>query len=134
MDVLDRPRRKSRVFNEIQITLNVCFPKTHFEIKTYNTQNYKVVEISYTDGASLTRVKNAVKSFNRPANSDIHSFGVRIDINRNMSHPTRNLILNELKSIFNLKVIPSTEDWVQPINSTAGDYINRIFKMRDFDY
>lgn len=133
MDVLERPKRKSKVFNEIQATLHVYFPKTRFEMNAYNNNDYKVIEISYTDGASLTRVKNAINPFRCPSNPGINFQGVKIKVNRNMSVGTKKQLLGELKSVFNLKIIPNEKDWVDTVNSTAGDYINKIFKMRDFN-
>lgn len=133
MNVLTHPLKKSKVCSEIQTTLNVYFPKMKFNIKDYNEKDYKIIEISYTDGISSSRVKNAIKYINRPADPNINIKGIKIEISRDMSLRIKNIMLGEIKNVFNLKVIPNENDWIQQINSTARDYINRIFNMRDFD-
>lgn len=133
MEVSTPTKRKSKVSGEIQTTLRVYFPRTRFSLKACNDRDYKVIKVSYTDGASLTRVKNAVSHFSFPSNPAIHFQGLRVEVSRNMSAGTKNLLLNELKSVFNLKAVPSEKDWVQAVNSTAGDYIRKIFRLRDFE-
>lgn len=125
--------KKSKVYSEIQITLHVFFPKTHFEMELFNGENCQVIRIGYEDGASLTRVKNAVRHFNLPANPSIRFQGIKIEVTRSMRARTKNLLLGEIKHIFNLKSIPSETDWISQVNSSAGDYIRKIFAMRDFE-
>lgn len=133
MDVLTLPGQKSRAFGEIRAALDVYFPGTRFRMEARDEGDFLVIEISYTDGASLTRVKNALRSFNRPACADIRRQGVKTRVSRHMSAGTKKLLLGELRSVFNLKAIPKEEDFISRVDSTAGDYIGKIFNMRDFE-
>ncbi len=133
MEVLTPPGKKSKVSGEIQTALRVYFPGTQFSLHTSNGKDYEVIEVRYTDGVSPGRVKNAVRGFERPANPGINFRGLRVEVIRDMSAGTRNLLLNELKSVFKLKSVPAADDRVQAVNSTAGDYICKIFRMRDIE-
>lgn len=130
---LVHPGKKSKAYSEIQITLQAFFPNTHFKMNFFNEENDQVIRIGYEDGASLTRVKNAVRHFNRPANPSIRFPGIKVEVKRAMKARTKNLLLGEIKTIFNLKTVPSETDWVSQVNSSAGDYIHKIFAMRDFE-
>lgn len=125
--------KKSKAYSEIQITLQAFFPNTHFKMNFFNEENCQVISIGYEDGASLTRVKNAVRHFNRPANPSIRFQGIKVEFARAMRARTKNLLLCEIKTIFNLKTVPKETDWISQVNSSAGDYIRKIFAMRDFD-
>jgi hypothetical protein len=133
MEVLTPFKKKSNVISEIQAALRVYFPRMRFSMKTCNDKDYKVIEVSYTDGVSLTRVKNAVRPFECPANPAINFQGTRILIERKMSRNVKTQLLNELNTVFKLKCQPGESDWCEPVKDTAGNYIRRIFTMRDFE-
>lgn len=131
MEVLTKPEKRKGQ-SDVRNILNVYFPKTEFEINTKFEDDCMYQTVSYTDGVSIIRVKNAVKGFDRPANTKMHVPGVKVIVKRQMSHKVRTLILNEIKSIFRMEDLPQENDWFSPMNGTVGDYMIRIFNMRDF--
>lgn len=131
-DVLTLPAQ-ARQLREIRNVLGVYFPKTHFEMNTYNNAGYKVIEVEYTDGISLIRVKNAVKGFDLRPNPEIHQLGMKVIVIRTMSERTKKLLLAEIKSVFAMKNLPGENDWFEPIQGTIRAYMDKIFNMRDFE-
>lgn len=133
MEVLTKPPKKKNQYYLVQNVLTAFFSNTRFRLKTGYDGNYYVIHISYTDGASLERVKNAVKVFDCPANPEINFQGTRVVVKREMSGRIKKQLLNELKSVFKLKNLPKESDRFEPINGTVGNYVDKVFNMRDFD-
>ncbi|HML65251.1 MAG TPA: hypothetical protein PKC55_10505 [Dysgonomonas sp.] len=133
MEVLAKSRKKEKQFYVVQNALMVSFRDTHFELDAGYDRDYYVIRINYTDGASLSRVKNAVRAFNCPSNPGINFQGTRVEVKRTMSAGVKKQLLNELKTIFKLKTLPEESDWFEPIKGTVGNYMDKIFSMRDFN-
>lgn len=132
MEVLIKSTQKKRQFYLVENALTAFFRNTHFYLDSEYDSNYYIIRVEYCDGAALSRVKNAVKAFNCPANPSINFQGTKVLVTRTMSEHIKNKLLSELKSVFKLKEIPKENDWLEQMHSTAGAYINTIFNMRDF--
>jgi hypothetical protein len=133
MEILTKACKKKKQFYLVENVLSVFFRKTHFELEDEYQGDYYVIRIDYSDGASLSRVKNALKGFNCTANPAINFQGTKVVVNRTMSEKIKKRLLGELTSVFKLKTIPEESEWLEQMHSTAGTYINTIFKMRDFE-
>lgn len=127
------PPAQTRQLRQIRNILGVYFPKVDFNYSTDYKDNYCCILIGYTDGASLIRVKNAVKGFELPPNLQIHKLGIRVVVRRMMSERTKNMILGEIKSVFAMDHLPKENDWFEPIKGTIRNYMDKIFNMRDFE-
>ncbi|WP_165044952.1 hypothetical protein [Dysgonomonas sp. ZJ709] len=132
MEVLTKPQKKKQFFL-VSNVLTVFFTKTHFEMDSEYDGDYYVIRIRYTDGASLIRVKNAVKVFDCRANPAINFQGTKVIVERIMSPQIKNRIINEIKSVFAMDHLPKEDEWFQPIKGTIREYVDKIFSMRDFE-
>ncbi len=130
-EVLTPPAQTGQL-RQIRNILGVYFPKVDFNYSTDYKDDYCCILIGYTDGASLIRVKNAVKGFELRPNPQIHKPGIRVIVRRAMSERTKILILGEIRSVFAMDRLPEESDWFEPIKGTIGDYMDKIFNMRDF--
>lgn len=131
-EVLTTPAETGQL-SRIRTILGVYFPKVNFNYSTDYKDDYCCILINYTDGVSLIRVKNAVKGFELRPNPQIHKLGIRVIVRRAMSERTKILILGEIKSVFAMDHLPEEGDWFEPIKGTIGDYMDKIFNMRDFE-
>ena len=127
------PPAQTRQLRQIRNILGVYFPKVDFNYSTDYKDDYCCILIGYTDGASLIRVKNAVKGFELPPNPQINKPGLKVVIQRAMSERTKILILGEIKSVFAMDHMPKENDWFEPIKGTIRNYMDKIFNMRDFE-
>jgi len=117
---------------EIKAILGSHFPSTRFRYSLGYRHGYRRIIISYSDGASLSRVKNALRGFNLPACPAMHRPQTEVVVERTMSDRVRGLLLGEIRSVFALKTLPLESDPFSPIAGAVGDYIRKIFDMRDF--
>jgi hypothetical protein len=133
METAIQPAAVKTPLPEIKAVLGSHFPSTRFRYSLVCKDGYRRIIISYLDGASLTRVKNAVRGFNLPAHPSMHRPRTEVVVERDMSDRVRGLLLSEIKSVFGLQVLPRESDPFSPIGGTVGDYMLKIFHMRDFE-
>ncbi|GAB6119005.1 hypothetical protein [Dysgonomonas termitidis] len=131
-EVLTTPAETGQL-SQIRTILGVYFPKVNFNCSTDYKDDYCCILIGYTDGISLTRVKNAVKGFNLPPDPQIQKRGVKVIVERKMSQRIKNLIQGEIKTVFAMDHLPKEDDWFEPIKGPVRVYMNKIFNMRDFE-
>ncbi|GEM_PF-2215565 len=118
---------------QIRNILRVYFPKIVFDCNVDYKGDYQCIYVSYTDGVSLIRVKNAVKCLNRPSDLQIQRLGVKVIVERTMSERIKDQIISEIKSVFRMEQLPKEDDWFEPIKGTIRNYMDKIFAMRDFN-
>lgn len=118
--------------SDIKKELRIYFPAIDFKVGSRQGENRTVFTISYTDGISRTRVRSVVRQFAHTYHADRTPVKVDFDIKRSMSGKTENLLLNEMKSVWNIKGGLSMEEHFKPVGGTVRDYIVKIFNMRDF--
>ncbi|MDH6310919.1 hypothetical protein M2451_003783 [Dysgonomonas sp. PFB1-18] len=132
METVVVQKTKNKLLRDVHTVLNVYFPHQDFKIDINTAGNYDEITISYTDGATNIRVKNALKHLERPPVSDIRIRGIRIKVERSMSEKAKNLILNETMTVFRLDSIPSDNEYFEPMKGVFRKYIDAIFKIREF--
>lgn len=132
MDTGTKERTVLRELAQLGSILDVYFPAVEFHVCCRQQGDDHLLDIAYTDGVSSRRVWNAVKHLQRRAQPEIHMAGVRIGITRKMSEAVRDRLLAETKSIFRMKQTPGESDYFEHFKGTVGNYIQTIFKMRDF--
>jgi len=118
--------------SDIKKELRIYFPAIDFKIVSCQEEGRTAFTISYTDGVSKTRVRNVVRQFAHTYYADRTPVKVDFEIERNMSGKTENLLLNEMKSVWNIKGGLSMEEHFKSVGGTVRDYIVKIFNMRDF--
>ena len=132
MKALASSSKRQEKVKDIRSELKLFFPSASFHISSKLGNDKLTIVISYTDGPSKTRVRNITRQFSYSYLSGDSYINVSLEINRKMSDKTKNLLLNEMKSIWKIKGHLKMLDYCPQVNSTVGYYVNTIFSMRDF--
>lgn len=132
MSVLIHVKTKT-LMGDITKELKVFFPSTTFKLTSKQEDTRTHIIISYIDGASKTRIRNIARQFAHAYPSGGETIRVYIDIERKMSDATQNKLLSEMKSVWKIKENLSLDQYFVSVGSTVGNYLQRIFDMRDFD-
>lgn len=117
---------------EIKQMLGACFPGIQFRYYSEHRQGCCSIRIMYTDGAAQRRVKHLLREFNREVFPEVSASRVEVIVQRQMSAQTRDLLLREIKSIFRFDRLPQENDSSDLIGGTVGEYMEKIFRLRDF--
>lgn len=131
MSVLITEKTKT-LLCDIRRELAVFFPATAFKLDSGQEDCHTVITVSYTDGVSRISVKSVVRQFAHCYYSDRKEVRVTIRVEREISEETKRLLLNEIRTVFKLKRLPRESDRFEAVNGTVGDYLRKIFDMRDF--
>ncbi|WP_165045337.1 hypothetical protein [Dysgonomonas sp. ZJ709] len=121
------------LMGDIGKELKLFFPSVIFQLTSKQEDLRTYITVSYTDGASKTRVRNIVRQFAHAYPSGGEMIRVYINIERKMSDTTHNKLLNEVRSVWKIKGNLSLDEHFEPVGSTVGNYLQRIFDMRDFN-
>lgn len=132
MSVLVQEKTKTLV-SDIGKELRIFFPSVDFEITSGQEDGRTIINVGYTDGPARTRVRNITRQFSHSYYSERKEIKVEIDVERKMSRETENLLLTEMKSVWKIKGNLSMDDYCPAIKGKVSDYIDKIFRIRDFD-
>lgn len=132
MSVLIRVKTET-LMGDIAKELKVFFPSTSFQLTSKQEDLRTYITVNYTDGASKTRVRNIARQFAHAYPSGGEMIRVYVNIERKMSDTTQRGLLNEMRSVWKIKGNLSLEEHFEPVGSTVGNYLQRIFDMRDFN-
>jgi len=133
MNVLFVQAKTKNLKADIKKELRVFFPKTVFKISScQRNEENTVITVAYADGPSGARVRNITRQFAHTYYSDRKPVKVSIEVERTMTGKTQNLLLTEMKTVWKVKGDLPMDEHFQPVGGTAGDYVRKIFSMRDF--
>lgn len=121
------------LMGDIGKELKVFFPSVIFQLTSKQEDTRTYITVSYTDGASRTRVRNITRQFAHAYPSGGEMIRVYIHIERKMSDTTQSKLLNEMGSVWKIKGSLSLDEHFEPVGSTVENYLQRIFDMRDFN-
>ncbi len=132
MSVLIQVKTKTLI-GDIGKELKVFFPSTSFQLTSKQEDTRTYITVSYTDGASKTRIRNITRQFAHSYPSGGETIRVYIHIERKMSDTIQRGLLSEMRSVWKIKGNLSLDEHFEPVGSTVENYLQRTFDMRDFN-